>query len=99
LPRPNLKAGSVVISMNANDSKRRGRAVFVLLALILVLLAAAGLVSAFKLGVATGMAGAGAGLIAYHVPALIFDWPRLTFGDVLAFIEAVIDWIVGLFSW
>lgn len=80
------------------DSKRRGRGYVVLLVLALAVLIVAGLASAFQVGVTTGMASAGAGIIAYQIPAMVFDWPRITASDILAFIEGVIDWIAGLFS-
>lgn len=80
-------------------SRRRGRAFVVLLVLAFIVLIAVGLVSAFKIGLSVGMASAGTGLIAYHVPALVFDWPRLTLDDIFAFFGAVFDWICDLFSW
>lgn len=80
-------------------SKRRGRAFIVLLVLAFFVLIAVGLVSALKIGFAAGMVGAGAGVIAYQIPATAFDWPRVTFDDVFAFFEAVLDWIADLFSW
>jgi hypothetical protein len=95
----NSGEGIAVTSMENNSSKRRGRAVLVLLVLIFAALLVAGMVSAFKLGVANGMATAGAGLILYHVLAAFYDWPRLTLDDVFAFFEAVFDWFLGLFGW
>jgi hypothetical protein len=85
--------------MEERISKRRGRALVVFLVLAFVALIAIGLVSAFQVGVTTGMASAGAGLIVYQIPAIAFDWPRLTLDDMFAFFGAVFDWIVDLFSW
>lgn len=85
--------------MDERIAKRRGRALVVLLVLALAVLVVAGLVSAFHVGVSTGMASAGAGLVVYQIPAMIFDWPRLTLDDIFAFVGAVFDWIVDLFSW
>ena len=87
------------IVMENPETKRRGRALIVLLVLLFAMLLVAGMVSAFKIGVANGMATAGAGLLAYHIPAAFYDWPRLTLEDVFAFFQAAIDWILGLFDW
>lgn len=85
--------------MDERVSKRRGRAVIVLLVLALAALIVVGLISALNIGFAAGMASAGAGLVVYQVPAIVFDWPRLTLEDVLAFFSAVFDWFLDLFSW
>jgi hypothetical protein len=84
--------------MDGRNSKRRGRAFVVLLVLVFAILVVIGLVSAFQLGVSTGMASAGIGLVAYHVPAIAFDWPRPTMNDIFAFFGAVFDWVMDLFS-
>jgi hypothetical protein len=85
--------------MEERVSKRRGRAVIVLLILLLAALVVVGLVSALKIGFAAGIASAGAGLVVYQVPAFVFDWPRLTLQNVLAFFSAAFDWFLDLFSW
>jgi hypothetical protein len=85
--------------MDERKSKRRGRAFVVLLVLALAVLVVVGLVSAFQVGVSTGMASAGAGIVVYQIPAMVFDWPRLTLDEIFAFFGAVFEWILDLFSW
>lgn len=84
--------------MEEKVSKRRGRALIALLVLAFFVLIVIGLVSAFNVGVSIGMASAGAGLIAYQIPAMVYDWPRLTLDDIFAFFGAVFEWIMDLFS-
>jgi hypothetical protein len=91
--------GAEVKFMNEHRTERRGRAFVVLLILALAVLLVVGLVSAFQVGVSIGMASAGIGFIAYQVPALAFDWPRLTLDDIFAFFDAAFGWICDLFSW
>lgn len=85
--------------MEEKVSKRRGRALIALLVLAFFVLIAVGLVSAFKIGVSAGMASAGAAIVVYQIPAMVYDWPRLTLDDIFAFFGAVFDWICDLFSW
>ncbi|BCJ90600.1 hypothetical protein IZ6_13350 [Terrihabitans soli] len=85
--------------MEDKVSKRRGRALVALLVLAFFVLIVIGLVSAFKLGVSAGMASAGTAIALYQIPAMVFDWPRLTLDDVFAFFGAVFEWFLDLFSW
>lgn len=84
--------------MEEKVSKRRGRALIALLVLAFFVLIVIGLVSAFNVGVSAGMASAGTALIVYQIPAMVYDWPRLTLDDVFAFFGAVFEWIMDLFS-
>jgi hypothetical protein len=76
-PATNPRAGAEVKVMEEKELKRRGRALIAFLVLALLVLIAIGLVSAFKIGFANGMASARAALIVYQIPATVFGWPRL----------------------
>ena len=83
---------------------RRRRAVLkVLVALAIVVGITALVTSAFQVGVLTGLGATGGALIVYTVPATIFDWPRLTWEDVVSTIGAVLSaigaFISALFDW
>ena len=78
---------------------RRGRSVSRASVVLGVFAGFAGLaISAFQLGVTTGLGAAGGVLIVYAIPATIFDWPRLTFDDLIAAISAVFSAIGSFFS-
>ena len=57
------------------------------------------LVTAFNLGASSATAGAAGALLVYQVPAMAFDWPRLTLEDVGDFFAGVVEWIMSLFGW
>ncbi len=90
--------------MTARPKRRRWRALLKVLAVVLILVGVAALVStAFQLGMTQGLATAGGVLVVYAVPATILDWPRLTFEDVIsalgAILAAVGTFFLALFDW
>jgi uncharacterized membrane protein len=70
-----------------------------LILIVAIILFAALLVGVFKLGMMIALAGADGAIIAYQVPAVVYDWPRFTLDDVWAIFEAIWDWLLGLFDW
>jgi hypothetical protein len=60
-------------------------------------------VQAFNGGYAEGLGAGAVVLIIYTVPAMVFDWPRLTFEDIIhalgALVSAIGSFIAGLFDW
>jgi hypothetical protein len=81
------------------SEKPRRRFLAPLILIVAIILFAALLVSVFKLGMMIALASAGGAIIAYQVPAVIYDWPRFTLDDVWAIFEAVWEWFLGLFDW
>jgi hypothetical protein len=75
----------------------------VLAALAIVVGMTALVMSAFHVGMITGLGATGGALVVYAVPATIFDWPRLTWDDVLSGLGAIISAIgaiiLALFDW
>jgi hypothetical protein len=92
------------MAMQADTKPGRRRAVVKLLVVLVMIVGVAALaMSAFQLGIATGLGTAGGVLIVYAVPATIFDWPRLTWDDVLSGVGAILSaigaFILALFDW
>ena len=92
------------MTIDVDPKPCRGRAI---LKSVVALTIVAGLTmlvtSAFRLGMNTGFAAAIGAFVVYSVPATIFDWPRLTWEDIMsalgalasaigAFIRALFDW-------
>jgi hypothetical protein len=59
--------------------------------------------TAFNLGFTHGTAARALGVVVYSVPATLFDWPRITFSDVIelisAAVSAVVEFFKSLFDW
>jgi hypothetical protein len=92
------------MTIGSDPRPRRGRAVLkVFVALAIVVGITALVTSAFQIGVMTGLGATGGALIVYAVPATIFDWPRLTWEDVVSTIGAILSaigtFIASFFSW
>jgi hypothetical protein len=81
--------------MSAAKPARRRSVPKPLLVIALGVGLAALLIDAFQLGVLTGLALAGGGYVVYAVPAALFDWPRLSLGDIGDLLMAIVDAIVG----
>ena len=84
--------------------RRRGLAVLALaLAIGAVGVVAAITVAAFNWGFTEGVTAGAVMLIVYTVPATVFDWPRLTFTDVVEALiglwSAIVSCIASLFDW
>lgn len=85
--------------MSANAAPPRRRSI---LKPLLVLAPVGGLaalvISAFQVGVTTGLYLAGGAYVVYAVPATILDWPRLSLADIGDFFMAILEAIVGFFT-
>ena len=55
--------------------------------------------AAFQYGMSVGLAAGATTYVLYAIPATIYDWPRVTFGDVLAFLAGILAFIMSLFDW
>ncbi|HYF56669.1 MAG TPA: hypothetical protein VEA41_20620 [Salinarimonas sp.] len=79
--------------------RRRGRG-FLRLALVVGALYAIAWIAmaAFGLGVSHGLLTGGGALVVYTVPATIFDWPRLTFSDIVDVVTGIWEAVVGFFA-
>jgi hypothetical protein len=92
------------MTIGADPRPRRRRAIRkVLVALAIVAGMTALVMSAFQVGMTTGLGATGGALIVYAVPATIFDWPRLTWEDVLSTIGTILsaigNFVSALFDW
>ena len=92
------------MKIGADQRPRRRRAIVKVLVVFSIVVGMAALViSAFQVGMVTGLGATGGALIVYAVPATIFDWPRLTWEDVLSTIGAIVSaigsFISALFDW
>lgn len=68
----------------AEHRRRRTLTALALLAAPSLLVgAAAAVAAAFGVGLATGLMAVGTAVLVYQVPAVLFDWPRITFEHVL----------------
>ena len=59
--------------------------------------------TAFNLGFTHGTTAGALAVVIYSVPATLFDWPRITFSDVIellsAAVSAVVEFLKSLFDW
>ena len=55
--------------------------------------------AAFQYGMSVGLAAGAATYVLYAIPATIYNWPRVTFGDILAFFAGILACILSLFDW
>lgn len=76
--------------------RRRGMLVFIVLFGLIGVAAAA--MSAFHIGMLSGLAVGGGVLVIYTVPATIFDWPRITWEHISAFFAAILAAVGGFFA-
>lgn len=67
---------------------------------LLAMIAALGatVATAYNLGASTGLMAAGAVVLVYQVPAVVFDWPRITLEAVLGLFGFVWDLISSLWD-
>jgi len=84
--------------------RRRGQALVALTLVMGVIVAIAVLaVQAFNWGLAEGLGAGAVTLVIYTVPATVFDWPRLTFEDIInalgALVSAIGSFIAWFFGW
>jgi hypothetical protein len=88
--------------MSAAKPARRRSVLKPLLVLALVIGLAALLIDAFQIGILAGLGLAGGGYVVYAVPAALFDWPRLSLGDIgdllMAIVEAIVGFVTSLFD-
>jgi len=80
-----------------------GRVLRLGLALALFSAICAVAMTSFNLGFTHGTAAGAVGVVIYSVPATLFDWPRITFSDVIdllsAAVSAVVEFFESLFDW
>ena len=87
-----------------HPSRRWGRALAAFALAISAIVAIAVLaVQAFNWGLAEGLGAGAVTLVIYTVPATVFDWPRLTFEDIInalgALVSAIGSFIAWFFGW
>ncbi|WP_375461663.1 hypothetical protein [uncultured Enterovirga sp.] len=87
--------------MTRSDVRRR-RDPFGALAVLAVVAAVIGtatlVTTASHLGPTTGLAGAGTLVLVYQVPAVIFDWPRITLEAIMDVFGYIGDLISSLWN-
>lgn len=83
--------------MSAAEPPRRRSVLKPLLILTPVVGLAVLLIDAFQLGILAGLALAGGGYVVYAVPAALFDWARLSLGEMGDFLMAIVEAVVGFF--
>jgi len=83
--------------------RRAGRVLRLGLVLAVFTAICAVAMTAFNLGFTHGTAAGALGVVIYSVPATLFDWPRITFSDVVellsAAVSAVVEFFKSLFDW
>ena len=84
--------------MSASGNRRRRRGGVVLIVLLALGGFAAFAISAFQVGVLSGLGLGGGALVIYMVPATIFDWPRITWDDITGIVGAVLAAVAGFFA-
>lgn len=86
-----------------NVTRSIGRAIRICFALFAFVALGALLIGVVEVGWLASLSLTSGAVIAYHVPALLFDWPRLQWDDLVGVIEAIFDAVgsclSALFDW